>query len=378
MFERPNTLRVRINNAALVHNYKTLQLAGTTLMPVLKADAYGHGLLGVGRLLEMHGVVHLGVGVVREGRLLRRAGATSRIYALLGALTPEDAAMCRVDNITPLVYSHEQLDILEPFAYEPMDIALKVDSGMSRLGFSLEELPGVLDHLAKIPHLRPVLLVSHLATADSAPHDPGHQELLGRQQRIFEQALAAVREKFPKIRASLANSAACIGYPSLHYDIQRPGLALYGVDPLAGTPKALSTRVPEAALVPAMEASAPILQERKLKAGDAISYGATFVADRPMRVAIIAAGYAEMYSRGLTGKACVTINGQRAPLVGRVCMQMCVADVSYIPEVEAGQWAYLLGGPGHAITPELLAEWWGTIPYEPMCLFGYSAQKEYY
>lgn len=379
MYERPNTLRVRINDSALIHNFRTLKLVGTTLMPVLKADAYGHGLLEVGRLLEAEGATHMAVGVPREAYLLRQAGVQCRLYALLGLLSAEDAGLCRLESITPVVSSREHLDMLAQMGPEPMDIALKIDSGMSRLGFLPEEVPAVLERLIeKTPFLRPILAISHLATADTALLNPEHQLYMDNQKKRFDEALAALREKFPKIRASLANSAACIGFPDLHYDIQRPGIALYGVDPLKGTSRAVSSRFPDQALLPAMEVSAPILQIRKLKAGQSIGYGATFTADRPMLVGIIAAGYGENYSRSLTGRAFVTVAGQRAPLVGRVCMQMAVADLSYIQDFEPGLCAYLLGGPGHSILPEELASWWGSIPYEPMCVFGYSGKKEHY
>jgi alanine racemase len=175
------------------------------------------------------------------------------------------------------------------------------------------------------------------------------------------------------VEATLANSAAIVAYPELRLDMQRPGIALYGADPFWGT--AAQGRGP--ALEPAMEVLTRVYQVHDLRQGETISYGRTFTAGRDMRVAIIGAGYADAWSRGLSNRGLVLLHGLRAPVVGRVCMQMTAVDVTDVPQARAGDRVWLLGGPGeNSIRSEELAQWWGTISYEVLCLLGLN-RREY-
>ncbi len=359
-----NKLSVRVRLGALRRNFQRLRRMAPAAMPVIKSDAYGHGLMPVARALEAAGADAFAAGTVGEGVQLRDGGIPGRIVALLGATDADDAECCVARSIVPAVYSADQLELLASRAApgQQVDIALKFDTGMARLGFTEADLPALLDRLHARPMLRPVLAMSHLAVSD----DPERAHFTRQQGEAFTRILAGVRAAWPAAQGSLANSAALLAHPELHFDVQRPGIALYGSNPLRGTTQAHHGD----GLEPAMDVTAPILQVHPLPAGRSISYGRTFTAPRDMTVAIVATGYADAYSRGLSGRGAMTVHGRRVPILGRVCMQMTAVDVSDVPGVAAGDAAHLLGGPGEALTPDDLADLWGTISYEVLCLLG--------
>jgi alanine racemase len=170
----------------------------------------------------------------------------------------------------------------------------------------------------------------------------------------------------------LVNSAGILAYPELHFDGQRPGISLYGSNPFWGT----RWEAKGQSLLPAMEVMAPILSVHDLAKGQTISYGRTFTAPRDMQVAIVACGYADNYSRSLSNKGWMLVHGKRAPVIGRVCMQLTAIDITHIPQTRPGDQAYVLGGQGkERILPEELARWWGTITYEVFCLLGQNPRE---
>ena len=366
-----NTLEVRIRLANLRANYRLLAARGSRLIAVIKADAYGHGLAEVAEALLKEGCDSFAVGTVQEGASLRASlnaqGLTGRIISLLGPLTQDDHALLWAHQIIPFVGSFRQLEELARQAAKtgkPLSVSLKFDTGMARLGFTVEDLPRLIDRLREAPLLRPVMASSHLATAD----EPESQDFVQIQDERFESMLAALSDAGFQVEGNIANSAGILGHPSLHHQSQRAGIALYGANPFGGTAWEHLGK----GLMQGMEVRTRIAAVHALPKGRCISYGCTYTAERDMRVAIVAAGYADGYSRGLTGRgAQVLIAGKRAPLIGRVCMQLCAVDVTDIPDARPGDWAVLLGGEGSlAIRVEELASWWGTITYEVFCLLG--------
>ncbi|THB66094.1 MAG: alanine racemase, partial [Desulfovibrio sp.] len=275
----------------------------------------------------------------------------------------------------PLVYSSDQLRRLDEAANKlsiPARVAIKFDTGMGRLGFGVDDAAKVVETLAGLSGVEPVLVASHLATAD----DPAEREYVLDQAARFDQAASVLRQAYPGLAGSLANSAGLLGYPELRHEGQRPGIAMYGANPFYGTSLERLGRD----LQPAMDVTAPILQVHGLAQGESVSYGRIFAASRDMRVAVVAAGYADAYSRHLSSTdglgAQMLVKGERAPVIGRVCMQMTAIDVTHIPGVEPGERAFLLGGEGdNAVRPEELAQWWGTIPYEVFCLLGQNPKS---
>lgn len=381
-----NNIDVCIDVSNIVHNYKQLDHVGGNAIPVIKSDAYGHGLIETARALDNVGAATFAVGTVGEAALLREAGFSGRIIALLGPQSRSDFNLLCERNILPFISRLEQLELLHEtisarsasMPAAPAPVALKFDTGMARLGFTPEELPSLLSWLEEHDSIHVVMASSHLATAD----DPEQKNFVKEQARIFGGVASALR--FSNVGGALletniANSAALLAYPDLRLDSQRPGIALYGANPFHGTAWEEKGR----GLLPAMNVTAPVLQVRTLKKGQSISYGRTFHAPRDMRVAIVGVGYADCYTRGLSTRegasgsgGWMQLHGKRAPIMGRVCMQMTAVDVTDIPETRAGDRVLILGGSGaNAITPEELAGWWGTIPYEVFCLLGLNKRR---
>jgi alanine racemase len=373
-----NTLTARIDLAAIVANFELLRARAPGLIPVVKADAYGHGLYPVAWALERAGAGTLAVGTVAEAAYLRELPFAGDILALLGPIgqggpeTRDDYELILEHDVTPLIYDRAQLERLGKTAAgrgKTAKVALKFDTGMGRLGFSRKDVSSVISLLAHYPQLAPVMLCSHLATADDAEDDAyatAQGEVYGGILEEF--AVAGIT-----LDVSLANSAAILSRPDLSLGTGRPGIALYGANPFWGTAKAALG----SELTPAMSVSAAVVAVHDLPAGAGISYGLTFTAGRDMRVAVVQAGYADAYCRLGSNTAWMNLRGVRVPVVGRVCMQLTAIDVSDVPGARPGDTAWLLGGEGEEpVRGEELAEWWQTIPYEVFCLLGMN-KREY-
>lgn len=362
-----NKIHVHVRLGAIRANYRLLSSkSGGEIIPVVKADAYGHGMAPVAQALHDEGARTFAAGTIEESCELAEVLPDARIVSLLGPVDGVDADLMAKNGVVPFVGSAEQMDLAAEAAGRrtaPLDVCLKFDTGMSRLGFTLDDVPALLNRLKQTPKLRPVMASSHLACAD----EPEHFEHVRKQGARFQAILDALRRAGLNIQGCLANSAGLLAHGALHHEAQRPGIALYGVNPFHKTPMEDMGRE----LTPAMDVFAPVVQVRDLPKGRTISYGASYTADRDMRVAVAAAGYADGYSRGLSNKGQALVAGKRANILGRVCMQLCILDVTEISGVRPGVQAALLGGEGpQAIRPEELAGWWGTIPYEVFCLLG--------
>lgn len=373
-------VEVNLSSLAANYTYLTTQLSRKeeSLLPVVKADAYGHGLIPCAKVLLKAGAEQFAVGTVEEAVLLRKAGFACPLLALLGAGSADDIELAMENGITVLVGSFSQIKAISARVKgRKMQVALKFNTGMNRLGFTLDEIGELFLMLDKNPELAPVVLASHLASADE---DDGI-DFTHCQIAAFREIAQAIKGKFPKIKTSLYNSAGLLAYSKEYAaDYARPGIALYGANPLFGT--SLNRPEIDRALKPAMQVKAPILQVRKLCKGDRISYGGTFTADRDLVVAIVAAGYSQGYSRGMSNKSEMNINGRRCRVLGRICMQLAAVEIGSPSEraisVAEGDFAYLLGGKGNSpITVQELAAWWGSIPYELYCMLGAVNTRQY-
>jgi len=345
---------------------------GGNCYAVVKADAYGHGLAEVAKVLAEAGARTMAVGTVGEALELLGTGFGGRVVALLGAQLPEDFEAAAREGIVCFCARREQLAKLSEAGLRlgrRVPVALKFDTGMRRLGFVPEAVGEVLETVTALAGIEVVMVASHLAVAD----EPAEEAFVQEQATRFETVVSFLRAAGLRFEATLANSAAVLAYPKLRLDGQRPGISLYGGNPFWGTDKEQLG----CCLRQAMETETRIYQVHPLKKGETISYGRTFTAERDMRVAVIGAGYADAWSRGLSGRGQVLVHGRRAPVVGRVCMQMTAVDVTLVPEAAAGDAVWLLGGPGQGhIRVEELASWWGTISYEVYCLLGLN-RREY-
>lgn len=352
-----------IDLTALTHNLAQVRRLAPSceILAVVKADAYGHGAIAVSRALAREGVQRFGVATVEEGALLREAGLQAPIL-VMGGLLPAQIKDLLAYRLTPLVH---QAAIAEALAAElgaahAFPVHLKVDTGMGRLGFLPDEVPPLLG-TAPFQHcLRVEGLMTHLADSDNA--DRAYTDAqIGRFQRLAAQ-LAGSGYRIPLVHA--ANSAAILAYPSAQGTAVRPGLMLYGY---ASVPP--GHPLPE--LAPVMTLRSAVVQVRRLQKGDSVSYNRTFIASKPSRIAVLPVGYADGYSRALSNKGMVLIRGQRCPVVGRVCMDMTLVDVTAVPDVTPGDDAILIGRQGEAaVLAGDLAAWAGTIPYDILCGVG--------
>ena len=320
---------------------------------VIKANAYGHGDIEVARVLEAAGVPMLAVALVEEGIRLRDHGITTPVLVLGGALGEDYGALGK-HILTPAIFTEEHLHKLADAAGDrSQSFHLKLDTGMGRLGLRLHELPGFIKNLTRYPTLQLTGVLTHLANADLRD-----DERNTTQQALFNQAVESLKEAgiSPKWR-HLSSSSGILTLGDTSTNLVRAGLALYGLDPVSPPTGA--------ALRPALSFRTTIVHLKSVPIGDRISYGGHWEAKRPSIIATLPVGYADGYPRSLAGKASVLIGGRRAPIVGTICMDLCMADVTDIPEVATGDEAVLLGEQGEeAISAYELARWADTIPYE--------------
>ena len=336
---------------------------GTRILAAVKGDAYGHGALTCARALAEAGADWFGVALVEEGRALRLGGITQPILCMGGA-GPRGAGEAIKQALTPLISHIDEAWVLEAAAESAgvtIDVHAKVDTGMGRLGVPLHLWAHFLDRTADLKRVRVTGIASHLAQSESETGAVQTRE----QIRRFREAIEIARERgLQALLTHIANSGAILQHPKAAYDMVRPGLLLYGYDPDARQP-----RIP---VRPVMSVETQVLVVRDLPSGVGVSYGGDFVTQRPSRIATLPVGYADGYPRALSGKASVLINAHRAPILGRVCMDMCMVDVTDLPfDVNPGDSVTLMGRSGDAVIDAWdLATWADTIPYE--ILTGFS------
>lgn len=344
--------RAEIDLAALRHNLGevTRTAGGARVLAMVKADAYGHGVVPVARALESAGVFGFGVALAEEALELREAGIRGSILVMNGVHGGAHAAIVEA-GLTPVIYEEAEARAFSDVARgRPVGIHLKVDTGMSRLGVPFRVLERFLDRIDGLA-LRIDGVMTHLASAD----EPTTQT--EAQLARFDDALRAIRARghAPTVLHA-ANSAATFRHPRARFDMVRVGIALFGY---AGADDV------RADLRPTMRLRSRVISLRTLEPGDAVGYGATFVAQRPMRVAAVPMGYGDGYMRALSNRATVLVRGVRCPIVGNVSMDLVSVDVSALTDARIGDEVVLLGAAGgDVITPMELAALAGTIPYE--------------
>jgi len=343
-------IRALVDTAALRHNLTRARATApaSRIMAVIKANGYGHGLIPVARALASAD----GFAVARldEGLALRAAGLPNPILLLEGVFSPDQLAVAAQQRFDLMVHSVEQLEMLEGRAgTEVISAWIKVDTGMNRLGFRVEQFAGAYARLQGVANVAPApTLVTHLASAD----DRGDPKT-DAQLQAFAAATAGLAGE-----RSIANSAALIAWPGSRADWVRPGLVLYGVSPFPeGTGTGLGLR-------PAMMLQSEVIAVKDVAAGETVGYGGTWRAARATRMAVVAAGYGDGYPRSVPSGTPVAVNGHRAPLIGRVSMDMVTVDVTDLPPVATGDPVVLWGG---GVPVEEIARMAGTIPYELIC-----------
>lgn len=356
---------VEIDLNALTHNVrgiKRLISPNTDFMAVVKADAYGHGAVSVAQTVLKAGANWLGVATIPEGIELREAGITAPILVLGATYTPDQICAIAQWELQPTLCTPQQAFVFSEILSETdwvVPVHIKLDTGMSRLGAPWQQAAEFVKLVQGLPNLRIASIYSHLATADSAD-----QTVMRQQQARFKQAIRTISQIQPKMpRLHFANTAATLTDRELHYDMVRVGLGLYGLYPAPHLRHSCN-------LKPLMQVKARITQVKTIEAGTGVSYGYKFIADRPLRIAVVGIGYADGVPRLLSNQMRVLIRGQQVQQLGAITMDQMMIDVSRVPNVQPGEVVTLLGRDGnYEITADDWAEAIGSISWEILCGF---------
>ena len=354
---------VEINLDAVAHNVRTIKrIVGrnTQIIAVVKANAYGHGAVEVSQVALENGVTMLAVGVVEEGIVLRKAGIKAPI--LICGLTPENQLEPLLSyNLVPTICNLQTLETLSKIAGKngkTAGVHIKIDTGMGRLGIPP---PDTLNFVKKIRGMKNIKIdgiFTHLAAADEEDGVYTRMQLDKYKKTLLELEKEGINIPLKHI----ANSAAILNSSSMYLDAVRPGIILYGLFPSPKTKRTVE-------LKPAAEFKTKIIFLKKISPGKSIGYGRTYTTTKPTKVATLPVGYADGYSRLLSNKAKVLVRGQRAPIIGRICMDLCMIDVTHIPEVRIGDEVILWGKQNsETIWAEEIAEKIGSIVYEVICM----------
>ena len=359
-----------IDLSAVRHNTGIMRRclsAGTKFMAVVKADAYGHGAVPVARAALEAGADCLAVAIPEEGIELREAGIDVPIL-VLGGIEPSEAVAVASYRLTQTVFDEETVRALAAAGqklWKRVPVHIKLETGMNRIGLGdEEEVKALVRLIDALPGVKLTGCFTHMAAADEEDKAATLEQI-----ERFDALCRAIAEVHPEpIIRHAANTASIFRYPQLHADMVRGGLALYGYPP-----------VPEVkGLKPAMRWLTHAVFVKTIAPGERVSYGGLFEAKRPTRVMTVPVGYADGYRRGLTGKGCVLVRGQRAPILGRVCMDQIMVDVTEIPSAKAGDEVVLLGRQGDdCISADEMAAWLDTISYEVLCAPGRRVPRVY-
>lgn len=372
---------IEVNLSALRHNFASVRAFVETrccILPIVKSDAYGHGIVPAARALLTAGADRLGLATVEEGMALRESGV-GRPLVILGATGEDHAPDVVRHGLTPVVFrlgAAEALNRAAKATGRLIPVHVKIDTGMGRLGLDPSEAPAFIEDLSRLDGLRIEGVMTHFADADPSGVRAGGGQV-ARFEAIRHQLDASGGRLVSTLTWHAANSAAIIGLPGglpggspgAWFDMVRPGLLLYGCYPSPKCPRPLDLR-------PVMTVKSRIVHLRRLAAGSGAGYDHTFIARRESLIAIVPIGYSHGYSRALSNRGQVEIRGRRAPVVGSVCMDMTMVDVTEIEGVALEDEVILLGG-GTAPTAEDLAEAAGTIPHEVLCALGSRLPRVY-
>lgn len=361
-----NRVRADIDLDAVLYNMESMHKKlkpGTKIAAVVKADGYGHGAVEISRVLEnLPYLWGYAVATSNEAMQLVEAGRKKPII-ILGLSFPEQFEEIVENDLRPAVCTYETAQALSDIAAEKNKVCrihIKVDTGMSRIGFQVTpESADMVARISKLPNIMIEGIFTHFARADESSKAPAYEQF-----KQFEKMIAMVEEKGVQIPLKhCSNSAGIVEIPECNMDMVRAGITLYGLWPSEEVDK---TKI---SLKSVMSLRSRVAYVKELLPGRQISYGGTFTVKKKMTVATVPVGYGDGYARGLSNKGWVLIKGQKAPICGRVCMDQCMVDVTDIPGVKIGDTVTLLGKDAdEEITMEQLGELSGRFNYEFACL----------
>lgn len=366
---------VEIDLSCLGKNYQWIRKKinpKVKIMAVVKADAYGHGLVPVARELMKLGIPALGVSSLEEAILIRKKVSSDIPVVLLLGLFPEEIKACLHYHLTPILHNFETALQLNQAAQRRkirVPVHIKVDTGMGRLGVPWFEFGTFIKKMGALKGVQVIGLTSHFSQADEKGKPYNHL-----QWKRFSDALILARQSgLELIENHMANSAALLNCRQSHLHFVRSGILLYGCNPVESFKG--NQRID---LGPAMTLKSRVLQIKQLPAGVEVSYGGTYTTSGTETIALIPIGYANGYPRLLSNRGEVLIRGNRFPIVGRVCMNLTMVRVESSLRLRVGEEVVLMGSQGReTITPDELARKAGTIPYEILCLLGRLNPRKY-
>lgn len=363
-----------ISLSALLHNFQTIKnnVHNRHVIPVVKADAYGHGSIEISRLLQKQGVSYLAVAFTGEARILRESGINCQIIVLFD----KDAGECIELNLIPVIHSIESAHEFSKEAKKRnthLNVHIKIDTGMGRLGLLGESIMEEILTISKMPGIQVTGILSHFSEADLRDRTFALYQL--NKFVFIRDALSTSLNKY--IFSYIANSAAVMSFPEAYLDAVRPGIMLYGYSPLSYDITPDNQKFYDK-LIPVMTVKTKILSLRNVPEGTPISYGRTFITKRKSKIGVIPLGYADGFSRLFSNNAEVLVKGKRAPVVGRVCMDTTMIDVSDIEDVKEEDEVVIIGSQGkEKITAYELAKKANTITYEILTSLGSKARRIY-
>lgn len=338
-----------IHTDALRHNLAQVRKNApqAQIYAAIKADAYGHGAAQVAEVLQA--ADGFALASLDEALRLRWSGVQNKPLMLLSTpITPEKLALCAEHQLQPVVFEQAHLAALAEYSGPPIEVWIKLDTGMHRLGLEPALAQDIYALIQNLTAVSCVGWLTHLACADDV-NDPNTP----KQIQVFTHALGDLPGK-----RSIANSAGIVAWPDCHLDMVRPGIMLYGGSPL------LDKTAEELDLRPAMTLSAPLISIKDVAAGEAVGYGATWRAPKTTRIGIVAIGYGDGYPRHVPSGTPVLVNGKRSALIGRVSMDMITVDLGTCPQAKVGDIAVLWG---QGLPADEIAQAAGTIAYELFC-----------
>ncbi len=360
---------------AIAHNMREIRRItneNAQIMAVVKADAYGHGFMETAKTLLENGADRLAVAVLQEGKQLRSRGVDVPIL-ILGASGPEDAEDIINFDITPNVFDYEFAKALSYTAEKKEKVTkvhIKLDTGMSRIGFVVddgdnEEIINEILKVSRLPYIEIEGIFSHFATSDESDR----QYTLLQFER-FMRVVKALEERGLHIPIKhICNSAGIMMYPEMHLDMVRPGVILYGMYPSNEVDKSRLD------LIPAMTLKSSITLVKEVEPGRGVSYGKEYITDSITKIATVPIGYADGYLRKIAKKGRMLVDGVKVPIIGRICMDQCMIDVTNVHNIDRGDEAIIFGREG--ITIDDLAGWLETINYEVACVIGKRIPRIY-
>jgi len=339
--------RAIINLNALQHNQQVLQkkAPNSQILAVVKANAYGHGMVDIAKALS--GIHALGVARLNEALLLRNAGITTPIVLLEGFFHADDIKILVEQNLQTIIHSEQQLEaLLNCKLQKPLQVWLKLDTGMHRLGFHSDEFDKAYQALKNSSNVeQPIHLMTHFNCADELDNEITTKQLIQFRKHI----------KTDSGLNSLANSAATLAWPETHADVVRPGIALYGVSPFS------DKLADEFNLKPVMTLKSQLIAVRSHQAGESVGYGASWTADSDTTLGVVAVGYGDGYPRTAPEGTPILVNGRLVPIIGRVSMDMLTVDLGVDSTDKVGDDVTLWG---EGLPATLVANHIGTIAYE--------------